>query len=270
MDRVWLISLVTLKEGIRNRALQGILIIALFSCIAYLTIIPMFAFDTGKVAVDLGFASMTLAGLAIVIFLGIGLLTQDIHQRSVCMILSRPVSRTQYVLGKFLGLSGIVLVGVLIIALIGILSGWAGIKYIPDMTLPRNFTWHILGIGILFNFLSLLIIMALAFLFTVLTTNAYLSMLFTFGVYIIGQSLETIVKVITVGDFVRVGTLYAQILKALTWILPNLRAFDLKLHISYGLPLSLPYTLWTAAYGLFYIGMVIFLTSMVFRYQEIK
>jgi len=270
MDRVWLISLVTLKEGIRNRALQGILIIALFSCVAYLTIIPMFAFDTGKVAVDLGFASMTLAGLAIVIFLGIGLLTQDIHQRSVCMILSRPVSRTQYVLGKFLGLSGIVLVAVLIIALIGVLSGWAGITFISDMTLPRNFSWHILGVGVLFNFLSLMIVMSIAFLFTVLTTNAYLSMLFTFGVYIIGQSLETIVKVVTAGDFARVGALYAWMLNVLTWIVPNLRAFDLKVHISYGLPLSVPYTLWTAAYGIFYSAIIIFLTAIVFRYQEIK
>ena len=270
MDKVWLISLVTLKEGIRNRALQGILIIALFSSIVYLTVIPMFAFDTGKVAVDLGFASMTLAGLAIVIFLGIGLLTQDIHQRTVCMILSRPVSRTQYVIGKFFGLSGIVLIGVLIIILMGILSSWAGIKYISEMTLPRNFSWYILGVGILFNFLSLLIIMAIAFLFTVLTTNAYLSMLFTFGVYIIGQSLETIVKVVTAGEFVSVGALYIKILKTLTWIFPNLRAFDLKVNIAYGIPLSLSYTSWTAMYGVFYISIIIFLTATVFRYQEIK
>ena len=94
--------------------------------------------------------------------------------------------------------------------------------------------------------------------------------IFTFGVYIIGQSLETIVKVVTAGEFVSVGALYIKILKTLTWIFPNLRAFDLKVNIAYGIPLSLSYTSWTAMYGVFYISIIIFLTATVFRYQEIK
>ena len=270
MDKIWLIAMITLKEGIRNRALQGILFIALFSCGVFLVVIPLFAFDTGKVAIDLGFASMTLAGLAVVFFMGIGLLTRDIHHRTVCMVLSRPVSRIHYVVGKFLGLALIILISVIIIASLAVSTSLLGVRYIPEMTAPRNFSWGILAAGILFNYMALLIIMAVAFLFTVITTNSYLSMLFTFCVYIIGQSLETIVKVITAGEFVQVGKSYIHILETLTWVLPNLRAFDLKVSLAYGLPVSLVNTSWTALYGLFYISIIILATSILFRYQEIK
>ena len=103
MRKIWPIALITFKEGIRNRALQGILLIAVLLCFAYLAVLPMFAFETGKVMLDLGAASVNLSGLVIVLFLSISMLTRDIHQRSVCIILSRPISRPSYVMGKFLG-----------------------------------------------------------------------------------------------------------------------------------------------------------------------
>ena len=271
MDKTILVALITLKEGIRNRALQGILLIALFSSAAFLVVVPLFAFETGKVVVDLGFAAMSLAGLAIVFFLAIALLTEDIHRRTICLILSRPVSRTQYVLGKFFGLSIAIFLAVLIIALLTLFFGWLGIQLMPTMmTSPRDFSWGILATGVLFNYISLLILMAIAFLSTVVTTNAYLSMLVTFCVYVIGHSLETIVKIVLSGEFVKIGPMYAQMLKFFTWFFPNLNAFDLKVYIAYGLPLSASYCLWTVLYGIFYIAIVIFLTIILFKNKEIK
>ena len=270
MTKIWLVSWITIKEGIRNRALHGILFLALCSFCIYVTILPLFAFDTGKVAVDLGFASMTISGLAIVIFLGIGMLTKDIHQRTVCMILCRPISRVQYVIGKYIGLSLIILIAVLITSLLAIMSTWAGIIFISEIRPPRNFSWIVLCTGIILNYLSLLIIMAIAFLFTVLTTNAYLSMLFTFCVYLIGNSLETIIKVLAAGEFFQAGKLYLMILKIFAWLFPNLSAFDIKVSIAYGFSLSFFNIFWTVVYGLFYIFIIIYITKIIFSYKEIK
>jgi ABC-type transport system involved in multi-copper enzyme maturation permease subunit len=270
MDKIWPIASITLREGIRNRALQGILAIALFLGFVYLTIIPMFAFDTGKVAVDLGFASITLAGLAIVIFLGIGMLTRDIHQRSVCMILSRPVTRSEYVVGKFCGLSVTIFIAMGIIAVIAVGTSLLGILLIPEMTAPRNFSILMLLTVLAYQFESLLILLAVAFFFTVLTTNEFLSMLFTFCVYVIGHSLETVVRVITAGEFVHVGPAYLQVMRIMTWIFPNLNAFDLKVHVAYGLPLHIGQVTWTAAYGIFYIVVMLSLTNLIFLRKEIR
>lgn len=266
---IGLVAGITIKEGLRNRAMQGILAIMLLLCLVYITIIPMFAFDTGKVVVDLGFAFVTLAGLAIVVFLGIALLTRDIHQRTVCMILSRPLSRTDYVVGKYCGLAGTVLLAVLMIVLLTVVTSWLGIRLIPEMNPPRNFSWGVLGVGVLFQYLSLLMLMAVAFFFACLTTSEYLSMLFTICVYVIGNSLETIIDVIQSGQFVNVGAGYLALLKVVSWVFPNLSAFDLKVYIAYGLPLPWHQVVWTGVYGLLYIGLLAVATLWVFKRKEI-
>jgi ABC-type transport system involved in multi-copper enzyme maturation permease subunit len=270
LKSIGLIAGITIKEGLRNRALHGILAIALLLCFVYLTIIPMFAFDTGKVAVDLGFASMTLAGLAIVVFLGIALVARDIHQRTVCMILARPVSRTDYVVGKFFGLSVTVLMAVLGIALLSVVTTALGIHFILEMTAPRNFSWMVLAVGILYQYLSLIMLMAVAFFFACLTTSEYLSMLFTVCVYVIGNSLETIIEVVQTGQFASVGATYLSVLKVLAWVLPNFSAFNLKVYIAYGIPLPLSNILWTAGYGLLYILLLAVVTLWIFKRKEIS
>lgn len=267
---IWPIVVITLREGIRNRALQGILFVAALLCAVYLMIIPLFAFDTGKVAVDLSFASITLAGLAIVIFLGIALIARDIHQRSVCMILSRPVARPTYILGKFCGVSLTVLIAMVIIGAMGLLSASLGIKFILEMEAPRNFSWGVLFLASFYQYISLLILMAAAFFFTVLTSNEYLSMLFTFCIYIIGNSLETIVKVLQAGEFFQASTGYISVMKFLTWVFPNLSAFDLKVFLGYGLELPWRHLIWTGVYGFFYIAVLLMLTVIIFNRKELR
>jgi len=258
-----------MREGLRNRAMQGILAIALLLCLVYVMIIPMFAFDTGKVVVDLGSAFVTVAGLAIVIFLGIALLTKDIHQRTVCMILSRPISRADYVVGKFCGLAVTVLLAVVMIVALTVITSWIGIQLVPEMKAPRNFSWGVLGVSVFFQYLSFLMLMAVAFFFACLTTSEYLSMLFTVCVYVIGNSLETIIAVIKEGQFVQLGPSYLAFLKIVAWVFPNLSAFDLKIYLAYGLPLPWKQVGWTAAYGACYVAILAVATLWIFKRKEI-
>jgi ABC-type transport system involved in multi-copper enzyme maturation permease subunit len=213
---------------------------------------------------------MSLAGLAIVFFLAIAMLTEDIHRRTICMILSRPISRVQYVVGKFIGLAATILLAVIIVAVLALAAGWLGTQFIPDMKPPRNFSWGMLMLGVGFNYLSLLVLMAVGFLATVVTTSAYLSMLITFCFYIIGHTLETIVKVVLSGEFIQVGAAYTQLLNSLTWLFPNLSAFDIKVYISYGLPYGPQLGIGTALYGIAYIAVCVGLTVLLFQRKEIK
>jgi ABC-type transport system involved in multi-copper enzyme maturation permease subunit len=270
VNKIWPIAAITLREGIRNRALQGILFVAALLCAVYLLIIPLFAFDTGKVAVDLSFASITLAGLAIVIFLGIALVAKDIHRRSVCLVLARPISRPTYILGKFCGVGLTVLIAILMIGGMGLLTLGLGVKFILEMHMPHNFSWGVLLLTLLYQYISLLILMAAAFFFTVVTSNEYLSMLFTFCTYIIGNSLETIVKVLQAGDYFKAGAGYISTMKFLTWVFPNLSAFDLKIYLGYGLDLPWRHLIWTGVYGLVYIAVLLSLTVLIFNRKELR
>lgn len=270
MGNVYRILAITFKEGIRNRALQGILCLAFLLCIVYLGVMQMFAFETGKVMLDLGSASVSIAGLVIVVFLAISMLTRDLHQRSICLILSRPVSRLQYVCGKFSGLALMVLTAVMLIACVAFISSLIGFKITVEMSTLRNFSLIQLGVAVFLKYLALVLLLSIAFLFSVATSNEYLSMLLTMMTYLIGNSLETVVKVATVGSDVKLSFAYLAALKVLTWVFPNFNAFDLRVYVAYGLELPVAHILWTALYGLLYIVLTLSLTIMVFNRREIR
>ena len=94
-------------------------------------------------------------------------------------------------------------------------------------------------------------------------------MLFTFCAYLIGSSLETIIKIIEKGEFIKTGAAFSTIMKGISWILPNLAAFDLKASLAYGIPLDPAYLFWTAAYGCGYTLILIMLTTIIFQRKDI-
>ena len=269
MRDIWLVMKITFKEGVRSRILFGITFLAILLFASNLVITNLFFFELGKVMVDIGFSALSLSGLSIVFFLGIGLLSRDIHDRTVYMVISRPVTRWQYVVGKFGGLA------LTLVMVMGILGALALVSFIvcsylvPGAGLPRNFSWANMLITVLFNFLSLLVVMSFAFFFTIISSSMYLAMLFTFCVYFIGHSLETIVKILVQGELVKAGPSFIFLMKGITWIFPNLSAFDLKASLAYGLPQDPGYLLWTGIYGCTYSFLVILVTVFIFQRKDI-
>ncbi len=105
MSPLWPIALITFKEGTRNRAFYGISLIAFLMMGAAFFISGMVMRDVGKVAVDMALSTVSFAGLLLVLFVGIDLMAKDLDKRTIYMVLARPISRQQYIVGKFLGIS---------------------------------------------------------------------------------------------------------------------------------------------------------------------
>ena len=270
MNIIWLLTKITFKEGIRSKVLYGIALLSclLFTCNLFIT--QLFAFDLGKVAIDVGFSVLSMAGLSIIFFLGIGVLSKDIHQRNICMVICHPIPRWKYVIGKFSGLALFLVVAIGVLGLFAALSLWLGTQMVGGMQVPRDFSWSMLFLTVFFNLLSLLVIMAIGFVFTVVTTSIYLSMLLTFFVYLIGHTLDTIVKVLVKAYFVKADDLFVKGMKLMTWVFPNLAAFDLKSNLAYGLPQSVSYLAWLASYGLTYACIVITMTTVILHHKDIS
>lgn len=269
MNRVWLIMKVTYQEGVRSRVLFGITFLAVFLFAFSLMFARLFAFELGKVMVDISFSALSLAGLSVIFFLAIGLLSRDIHQKTVYMVLGRPVTRGQYLMGKFGGLSLLLLTVMAILGALAFATFLLGAVFIQGIALPRDFSWVTLLTTMSFQFLSLLVVLSFAFFFTTISSSMYLSMLFTLCVYVIGHSLETVLKVLLKGEFVRASASFVSLMKAVSWIFPNLSAFDLKATLSYGLPQEPLYLLWTGIYGCAYAVVMLFLTLIVFQRKDI-
>lgn len=267
---IWLLSKITFKEGIRSNVLYGIAILSALLFLLNLFITQLFAIEMGKVAVDVGFSVLSLAGLSIIFFLGIGLISKDIHRKNICMVISHPIARWQYVIGKFSGMALFLVIAIGILGMFAAISLWLGTQIVGGLEFPRDFSWGMLCLTVFFNFLSFLVILAIGFLFTVVTSSVYISMLLTFFFYLIGNTLETIAKVLTKGDFVQADDLFINAMQLLTWIFPNLSAFDLKTSLTYGLPIDIQYLSFLTAYGVFYIGIVLVITTMILNQKDIS
>jgi len=267
MDKIWLLSKVTYKEGVRNRILLGIVFIAVIFSAFNLVFSQMFAHDLSKVSVDLGLSTVSLAGLAIIFFMGINLLARDFEKRTIYMVLARPMARWQYVLGKYFGLA--LMVGTAV-AILGIVVA-GGVKLSMIMApqhIPANYSWKIFILAICFNYLGLMTLTAMAQLFTCLTNSSFIALLVTACSYFIGQNVELVRKgFLEEGD---VNPAYYHLIKIVTWIFPNLQAFDMKTAAGYGLVLEPLALLWTAIYAICYIGIILMLTILVFQRRELS
>lgn len=269
MKNVRILAGITFLEGVRNRFFYGLLMIGLLLIGANLVITHSFSYDLGKVAVDIGLSATAIFGLMIIFFLGINLISKDLDKLTVYMVLGRPVARWQYVIGKFLGLSLIILVSMLILGAISAIS--VVVATIGKSThIPQNFSWLGFAVALLFQYISLNLITGFTLLFAVLTTSSFMAMILALATYFIGQNMELVIKLLTTTKLFEQSEKFIEATKALTWIFPNLAAFDLKTAAAYGLPLDPNYLIWTLVYGLVYIGMLLVFTSLIFSRRELS
>ena len=102
--RVWAIATNTLREAVRNRLLYALLFFAM-TMIGFSVLIASLSYVEGeRIIQDMGLASIRLFSVGIAIFVGIGLIHGEVERRTIYTILSKPVTRPEFLLGKFLGL----------------------------------------------------------------------------------------------------------------------------------------------------------------------
>jgi len=265
--RAWAVALITFKEGIKNRVIFGIFIIALLLFTATTLIITLFMRDIVKVAVDLSLSTVSFAGLLTLFFVGVNLFSKDIDKRTIYMVISRPVSRSQYLVGKFFGL---LLLALTVGSLLGSLSA------LPVIMSKRfyyyaeaRFAWNVFFIAVVYIFLKLAIVSSIITLFASLTSNSFMTLVLTMVTYLIGESTEGVRSLLTSGIEVQtVSPLLKTLVNIAYYVFPNMSAFDLTAQAAHGLPISPGYMFWTALYALVYMTAVVTAGTLFFRRRE--
>ena len=131
-----------------------------------------------RVSLDFGVGMLSLSSCAISIFMGVTLISKELDNRTIYMIISRPVSRTSFLIGKICGLSGILIVNVIILAIVTLsMYFFVGGEFQPLIL------WNVLYI--IFEALLLLLIVLLCSLMT----NSIITVLISICIYVIGHSL---------------------------------------------------------------------------------
>jgi ABC-type transport system involved in multi-copper enzyme maturation permease subunit len=224
--------------------------------------------DVGKVAVDMALSTVSFAGLLLVLFVGIDLMAKDLDKRTIYMVLARPISRQQYILGKMFGMSLLIVTTVFILSLFSVISivliKWANPDYFP------RFSWGLVLLAVAFIALSLILVSALSVLFASFSSTSFITLVFTIISYIIGQSASTVKTLVEAPETagITVSPVTVKLVQAAYYVFPNLSLFDIKAQAAHGLPISATYIFWTVFYGTVYICLVTVFASLLFRKKE--
>lgn len=264
----WPVAVVTFREGMRNRAMFGITLFALLSLGASLIISNMISHDVGKVSVDMALSTISLSGLLLVLFVGINLMAKDLDKRTIYMVLARPISRFEYLIGKFLGMvllivATVVLVGILAVGALALNKLWYP-NYFP------RFSWELVFWGILFTTLSLILLSALSFLFASFVSNSFVTLVLTVVSYLIGHGINDVKALVEAPKAVgiEVSPVTLKLVQGAYYAFPNLSLFDIKQQVAHGLAVPFAQVSWTLSYGLVYTLLVMVAAGLIFNRRE--
>jgi ABC-type transport system involved in multi-copper enzyme maturation permease subunit len=245
----------TFREAIRDKVLYSLLFFAVAMIGISLILDHLTVGEKTKIIKDFGLASITIFGVMIAIFVGIGLVYKEMERKTIYNILSKPIHRYQFLFGKFLGLVATLLVEVIVMSGILFLLLYFYEGRIDVFLFP--------AIGMIF--LELMIVTAFALLFSSFSTPI-LSGLFTFSLYIIGHLTPDLLEL---GRRSQSQSLQ-WITEILYYILPNLEFFNIKGQAVHHVPLTEGYLSLAFLYGSFYILLILLLSIAVFQGRDFK
>jgi ABC-type transport system involved in multi-copper enzyme maturation permease subunit len=266
---IWLIALITMKEGLRQRILYGMVVASLLLILFAVLISGLFMRDILKILLDICLSAISLGGLLTPFFLTITSLSGDIEKRTIYTLISRNISRNQYILGKFLGLAFITAIIMALLTLSTLLAVYLASVIYPSHFFD-NFSPYPLFLSTLMAFLGVLVLNSTVFLWCNVTTGSFLATLLTISTYIIGHTVEDVVRFLSLKiDSVHISPLTEWTAKSALYIFPNLAAFDLKQKAAYSLHIPLEEIFLLSLYGLSYISIMLLLASFFFRRRDL-
>lgn len=211
MKAIWIIAKNTYKEIIRDRVLYGILIFAILLFGLSMALGQLSFTEQSRISANFGLAAIQIGAAILSIFVGSTLVGREIEKKTILTLLTRPVNRTQFIIGKTLGLWAVVAVCVTGLALV-----LALILYLADYSVDGLFLLALHGV-----MLESAVLLAFTVFFGSFA-SPMLSVSFVIGIFLIGhwvESLKFFVDNSKSKTFKMVG-------EAITTVMPNLEMFN--------------------------------------------
>ena len=248
------IALNTFRENLRDKLLYNLLVFALLMIGSSLLLMRLTLGEFHRLLLDVGLGSINIFGVLIAIFVGIGLVSKEIDKKTIYTIVSKPVARYQFLVGKYLGLILTLFVNTLIMA-----AGLLLVLAAQDVPI-ESMLFKALGL----IFLEFMVITAVALLCSTFT-SATLSAIFTLATYVIGH-LTADLKAF--GEKMDEGM--RMVANGLYYVLPNLERFNLKGNVIHHNDVSGTDLLLIVAYGLTYVLFLLMSASIIFQRRDFR
>ncbi|HXH81634.1 MAG TPA: ABC transporter permease subunit [Candidatus Tectomicrobia bacterium] len=256
--RIATIAQNTFREAVRDRILYNLVLFALLLTVSAIFLGAASASQDAKIIVDLGLGATLLFGAFIAVLVGVGLVWKEIERRSLYVILAKPVTREEFLLGKYLGLCAMLAVNVAVMgAGVSLVLLWVGGL---DSPLPLRI-WPAVAL----IYLEVTILTAVALLFSSFS-SPILSTLASVAVFVIGHLATDLKGLATLLDW---GALPAIVL-AVYYALPNLTHFSFITAAAHGVLPPADHVAFATAYAGVWDAVLVAGATLAFRRRDLK
>ncbi len=252
--RIVAVAMNTFREAVRDKVLYVLLFFAGATIMGSKALGWVSVGQDEKIIIDISLAATSLFGVLIAVFVGTSLVYKEIDKRTIYTIISRPMWRHEFVLGKYLGLAMLIAVVTLVMAAmaaayIAIMGGHVGLTYLQAVFLI---------------YCQLLLITALSVLLSSIA-SPILGVIIVFSCYVLGHATGIMINLPPRFE----GTVTKEIFETAYYIIPNLSHFNIRAEAANGVPVPGLYVLWTTAYGAAYTVLLLVLAAFAFENKDV-
>ncbi len=255
MNAILAVARGTYREAVRDRVLFLVVIFGGAVLVLSRVISPIALGEGPRITVDLGLSALGLIGIAIVVLIGTQLVHKEIERRTIHVVLSRPIGRGQYLVGKWAGLAATMATAVAAMTVILMAVG-VSVRG-PAIVGP------LVQAGFMIACANV-VLAALAVLFSSLSTPV-LSVLYTLGLYATGFWTNDLRSFAT-----QMPGFAGEALRVASYVVPNLELFNLRSQVAHGEGTTLLHLALAVGYTATYTAAALSLAVVAFERRELK
>jgi ABC-type transport system involved in multi-copper enzyme maturation permease subunit len=262
ISRVSAIAFNTFREAVRDRVLYNLILFAVLM-VGSALLLGQISIDIERLfLINMGLTAIALFGVVIAIFIGIGLVSKEIEKRTLYSILSRPVRRWEFIVGKYLGLVGTLVVNAGLMT-VGFFGALLYLRYTyPFQPLVKSDVYILTALY--FILLQFVLVTSLALLFSSFS-SPILAAVLSFALFIVGTFAEDIRAAA-----IMAGGGLGKFLHTLAYLVPNLGSLNVVASVAHGQPVSNALMLHNTLYVALYSAAVIFGSILIFERRNFK
>ena len=256
--RIRAIAFNTFRESIRDRVLYNLILFVLILVAASALVSDLSLDMESQFTATLGLSAMLVFGALIAIFIGVGLVYKEIDKRTIYSLLSKPVQRHEFIIGKYAGLCLTLLVNTAVM----VLATELALLYVNGSFVRIHSA--VLAASILV-YLELAVLVAVALMFSSFSTPM-LAALFSFAVYVIGNFSKDLLQMAALAN----SAVSRVVLTILYYLLPNLSNFGFITEASHGQVVPIGRALSATVYAVVYIAILLSAAVLIFQKRNFK
>jgi len=253
--RIATIAANTIREAVRSKLLYTLLFFAIALIGSGVFLSSLSYVESERILQDIGLGAIRLFSVAIAIFVGVGLIHKEVDRRTVYTILSKPLSRSEFLIGKYVGLVATIWLQMSIMV-----AAFVAISALTGAPLGAG---HAAAFGLIA--VELALVVAVATFFSSFTTPM-LASYFSVGVWLVGHMTRNLRDLGANSDLEAVR----KMTRLLHQYLPDLESFNLTIEAAHGLPVTAADIWLPVIYGAGYIVVILVLATAVFERRDFR